>query len=123
MPSVIKNNDCSIVFNGKDYPCPVSMAMDIIGGKWKGVILYYLKDKNKRFSELKKDIPNITEMTLSIQLKKLEADKLILREVFGDKAPMKVVYSLTDFGRTLNPILDAIFVWSHSVPSEISSMS
>jgi len=62
--------------------------MDLVGGKWKGVILYYLLSGEKRFSELKIVIPEITDMTLSIQLKKLEDDGLITRTVFGDKPLM-----------------------------------
>lgn len=50
-----------IFYNGKKYDCPISMAMGLIGGKWKGVMLYYLKDREKRFNELKKHIPHITE--------------------------------------------------------------
>ncbi|KLU15753.1 MULTISPECIES: winged helix-turn-helix transcriptional regulator [Xenorhabdus] len=115
MVEVTKGEACQVSLNGKSYPCPVSMAMDLIGGKWKGVILYYLKDKNKRFSELKKDIPHITEMTLSIQLKKLERDGLILREVYGDKPPIKVIYSLTDFGESFKPVLEAVSAWSHEI--------
>ncbi|MBD1229576.1 winged helix-turn-helix transcriptional regulator [Xenorhabdus griffiniae] len=115
MVEVTKGGGCQVSLNGKSYPCPVSMAMDLIGGKWKGVILYYLKDKSKRFSELKKDIPHITEMTLSIQLKKLEKDGLVLREVYGNKPPIKVIYSLTDFGESLKPVLEAISAWSHEI--------
>ncbi|WP_047684846.1 helix-turn-helix domain-containing protein, partial [Xenorhabdus sp. NBAII XenSa04] len=89
--------------------------VEYVTGKWKGVILYYLKNKNKRFSELKKDMPHITEMTLSIQLKKLEKDGLVLREVYGDKPPIKVIYSLTDFGESFKPVLEAVSVWSHEI--------
>ncbi|AFI90678.1 winged helix-turn-helix transcriptional regulator [Pectobacterium parmentieri] len=103
----------------KIYPCPVSMVMDLIGGKWKGVILYYLKNSNKRFSELRKDIPHITEMTLSLQLKKLEKDGLIAREVFGDKPPLKVVYSLSEFGQSFKPVLEAISLWADNEIIEI----
>ncbi|WP_323869660.1 winged helix-turn-helix transcriptional regulator [Xenorhabdus szentirmaii] len=78
---------------------------------WQWMILYYLKDKNKRFSELRKDMPHITEMALSIQLKKLEKDGLILRDVYGDKPPIKVVYSLTDFGKSLKPVFESLSVW------------
>lgn len=79
-----------------------------IGGKWKAVILYHLKDDAKRYNELRKEMPSVTEMTLSLQLKQLEADGLVSRQVFGEKPPVKVVYSLTDFGRTLVPLLEAI---------------
>ena len=105
------NND--IKLNGKTYPCTVSLTMDLIGGKWKAVILYHLKDSEKRYNELRKEMPLITEMTLSLQLKQLERDSLVSRKVYGEKPPVKVVYSLTDFGKTLLPVLDAITNWGN----------
>ncbi|UZT99588.1 helix-turn-helix domain-containing protein [Chryseobacterium fluminis] len=99
----------------KRYPCSVSLAMDLVGGKWKTVILYHLKDGEKRYSELRKELFSITEMTLSLQLKQLEKDGLITRKVFGDKPPIRVEYSLTDFGRTFIPVLDAITHWGNTI--------
>lgn len=107
-----------IKLKGKIYPCTVSLAMDLIGGKWKTVILYHLQDSEKRYSELRKEAPDITEMTLSLQLKQLEKDGLIARTVYGKKPPIKVVYSLTDFGKTLIPVLKAIVEWGNQVASE-----
>jgi DNA-binding HxlR family transcriptional regulator len=69
--------------NNKLYPCTMSLAMDLVGGKWKVVILYHLKDAPKRYSELGKDMTGITERTLSLQLKQLEDDGLISRQVLG----------------------------------------
>jgi DNA-binding HxlR family transcriptional regulator len=105
----------SIKLDSKLYPCTVSIAMDLIGGKWKAVILYHLKETNKRYSELRRDIPAITEMTLSLQLKQLENDGLLLRTVEGEKPPIKVVYSLTDFGKSCIPLLNAITEWGNKV--------
>ncbi|MDW8848621.1 helix-turn-helix domain-containing protein [Flavobacterium sp. MMLR14_040] len=105
----------SIKLDSKLYPCTVSIAMDLIGGKWKAVILYHLKDTDKRYSELRRDIPAITEMTLSLQLKQLENDGLLLRTVEGKKPPIKVVYSLTDFGKSCIPLLNAITEWGNKV--------
>jgi DNA-binding HxlR family transcriptional regulator len=104
-----------IKVNNKLYPCTVSLAMDLVGGKWKVVMLYHLKDAAKRYSELGKDLPGITERTLSLQLKQLEDDGLIFREVFGEKPPIKVVYSLTDFGRSFIPVLDAVLCWGNQI--------
>ena len=92
--------------------------MDLVGGKWKAVILYHLKDEPKRYNELRKDIPSITEMTLSLQLKQLEKDGLVSRKVYGKKPPIKVVYSLTDLGKSFVPILEAITTWGNTVVSE-----
>ncbi|KQT25303.1 HxlR family transcriptional regulator [Chryseobacterium sp. Leaf405] len=102
----------------KAYPCTVSLTMDLVGGKWKAVILYHLKDNSKRYSELNKEIPSITEMTLSLQLKQLEKDGLVSRKVYGKKPPVKVVYGLTDFGKSFIPVLEAITSWGNQVVVE-----
>ncbi|MCS3532888.1 DNA-binding HxlR family transcriptional regulator [Chryseobacterium sp. JUb7] len=74
-----------IKLNDKIYPCTISLTMDLIGGKWKAVILYHLKDESKRYSMLRRDISAVTEMTLSLQLKQLEKDGLVSRKVYGKK--------------------------------------
>jgi len=105
-------------FKGKKYPCSVSLVMDLVGGKWKTVILAHLKDGEKRYSELRKEIPNVTERTLSLQLKQLESDGLVSRHVFGDKPPIKVIYQLTALGESFIPVLDAIVNWGNVVVDE-----
>ena len=107
-----------IKVNDKVYPCGVSLAMDLLGGKWKAVILYFLKDGEKRYNELKKEISTITEMTLSLQLRQLEKDGLISRSVYGDKPPVKVVYRLTELGKTTGPVLFAINQWGKQLVKE-----
>ena len=107
-----------VKLKGKTYPCTVSLTMDLVGGKWKAVILYHLKDNAKRFSELRKEIPAVTEMTLSLQLKQLEKDGLVSRKVYGTKPPVKVVYSLTDFGKSFIPVLEAITLWGNQAVTE-----
>ena len=92
--------------------------MDLVGGKWKAVILYHLMDANKRFSELRRAMPAVTEMTLSLQLKQLEKDGLVSRKVYGKKPPIKVVYSLTDFGKSFIPVLESITQWGNQIVSE-----
>src|SRR5690349_12538696 len=104
-----------IKVNNKLYPCTVSVAMDLVGGKWKAVILYHLKDEHKRYNELRKEMPGVTERTLSLLLKQLEEDELISRHVYGKKPPLKVVYNLTDFGRSFMPVLDAIVGWGNEI--------
>jgi len=108
---IIKGKDSAFKIDNKIYHCALDVTMDYIGGKWKSVVLWYLKKETLRFAELKKRIPDITEKMLSIQLKALEADKLIKRVVYGTKPPVRVEYSLTDFGKTLIPALDAIAKW------------
>lgn len=94
----------------REYPCSTSLTMSYIGGKWKAVILIHLIEK-KRYSELRKEIPMVTERTLSLQLKELEADGLVLRTVYSDKPPLKVDYELTEFGKSLIPVLISIADW------------
>ena len=112
-----------VKLKGKVYPCTVSLAMDLVGGKWKAVILYHLKDGEKRYSELRKELPAVTEMTLSLQLKQLEKDDLVSRKVHGKKPPIKVIYSLTDFGKTFIPVLEAITEWGNQIVSEKGEFS
>jgi DNA-binding HxlR family transcriptional regulator len=107
-----------VKLNGKTYPCTVSLTMDLVGGKWKTVILYHLKDEPKRYNELRKEMPSVTEMTLSLQLKQLEKDGLVSRKVYGKKPPIKVVYRLTDFGNSFIPVLEAITKWGNEIVSE-----
>lgn len=104
-----------VKLNGKTYPCTVSLTMDLVGGKWKAVILYHLKDEPKRYNQLRREMQAVTEMTLSLQLKQLEKDGLVSRKVFGKKPPIKVVYSLTDFGKSFVPVLEAITKWGNQV--------
>jgi DNA-binding HxlR family transcriptional regulator len=104
-----------VKLKGKTYPCTVSLTMDLVGGKWKAVILYHLKNEPKRYNELRKEMPSITEMTLSLQLKQLEKDGMVIRKVYGKKPPVKVVYSLTDFGKSFVPVLEAITKWGNQV--------
>lgn len=100
---------------GKTYPCCTSVTMGIIGGKWKSVILFYLMDGPLRYNELLKRINGVTERTLSLQLKSLEEDGIIKRKVHTTKPPLKVVYSLTEFGSTLTPLLRSIAEWGDFV--------
>lgn len=107
-----------IKYNDKLFSCSTSIAMDLIGGKWKSVILIYLVDGKKRYNELRKLISTITERTLSLQLKQLEKDGLIARKVYTKKPPLKVEYSLTPFGQSLAPVLTAIAEWGMIVVDE-----
>ncbi|MBE8712714.1 winged helix-turn-helix transcriptional regulator [Sphingobacterium hungaricum] len=107
-----------VKLKGKTYPCTVSLTMDLFGGKWKAVILYHLKDDEKRYNELRKEMPAITEMTLSLQLKQLEKDGLVSRKVHGKKPPVKVIYSLTEFGKSFVPVLEAITALGNEIVTD-----
>ena len=107
-----------IKLHDKLFPCPTSAAMELIGGKWKSVILMHLVDDTKRYNVLRKELPTITERTLSLQLKQLEKNGLVSRKVYTKKPPLKVEYSLTKFGESLIPVLQAITVWGISAVQE-----
>ncbi|WP_298152631.1 helix-turn-helix domain-containing protein [Flavobacterium sp.] len=100
------------------YPCTTSITMGYIGGKWKMVILFHLKEQTRRYNELRKLMPVVTERTLSLQLKQLEEDGVVRRVVYTGKPPLRVEYSLTDFGKTLIPVLDALAGWGRLVAKE-----
>ena len=90
--------------------CPVETTLDLIGGKYKALILWHLSEKKLRFSELRKLVSNATAKMLTQQLRELEASALIHREVFPI-IPPKVEYSLTDLGKSLLPVLVAMRDW------------
>lgn len=90
--------------------CPVEACLSMIGGKWKGVILYQLLYGTKRFNELRRAMPSVTQRMLTKQLRDLEADEIVERTVYHE-VPPKVEYSLTEFGKTLEPILIMLQKW------------
>ena len=90
--------------------CPVETALDVLAGKWKILILWYLKDEKKRFSQLQRLLPNITQKMLIQKLRELEKDAIVHREVYP-VIPPKVEYSLTSYGETLKPILKQLYLW------------
>lgn len=90
--------------------CPITVTLNIIGGKWKPVILWNLSDGPLRFSELKKSIPAINQMTLTKQLRELERDGMILRNVYAE-VPARVEYSLTKTGMSVMPVLVSLLLW------------
>jgi DNA-binding HxlR family transcriptional regulator len=114
----VKNKEVVVKLNGQTFHCAMDITMNFIGGKWKTVVLWYLRKDKKRFTELHKLIPQITERMLSITLKQLEADKLIVRDVFNKKPPLKVEYSLSEFGETLIPVLNSIAKWGRELSEQ-----
>ena len=93
-----------------DYGCPIEVTLDVIGGKWKGMVLYRLLQGAARFNELRRETPKITQRVLTLQLRELERDGVICRTVHPE-VPPRVEYSLTEFGRTLTPILSMMETW------------
>lgn len=91
------------------FNCAVEAAIEAIGGKWKGVILYHL-ESTKRFNELSRLLPKITQRMLTKQLRELERDGIVRRTVYAE-VPPRVEYDLTDFGKTLQPVLSELENW------------
>lgn len=94
-------------FKGKIYYNPVQLVMEQIGGTWKAPILWRLKDQTMRYGELRKDIPHISDKMLTTQLRELEQDGYIHREVYA-VVPPKTEYSLTDKGRDMTELIRVI---------------
>ena len=111
---VVDDKEKIIVLNGAEYHCAMDVTMHYIGGKWKTVVLWYLRKDKKRFSELKKRIPNITEKMLSLQLKDLERDGIVARKVYPE-VPPRVEYFLTPFGKSVIPMLEEIARWGRNL--------
>jgi DNA-binding HxlR family transcriptional regulator len=96
------------------YGCSVEAALDVIGNKWKGVILFHLLDGTKRFNELRRLIPSVTQRMLTLQLRELEEDEIIIRKVYP-QVPPKVEYSLSVSGQDLKPIILALRDWGSGI--------
>jgi site-specific recombinase, phage integrase family len=111
----------AFAYNGKIYPCTLSVAMDLVGGKWKAVILYHLQEGSKRFGELHSHLRDATETILSRQLKQLEYSGLVSRRVYGSKPPLRSEYALTEFGRSFLPVLAALTEWGNRAVIERGS--
>ncbi|MBY0541741.1 MAG: helix-turn-helix transcriptional regulator [Campylobacterales bacterium] len=90
--------------------CPVGTALDVLAGKWKILILWYLRSETKRLNELQKLLPRTTQKMLIQKLRELEEDGIIHREVYL-VVPPKVEYSLTKYGETLKPIIKQLYLW------------
>ena len=95
---------------GDDGKCPVETTLELIDGKWKGVVLYHLLDETLRFNELRRRVPNVTQRVLTRQLRELERDGLVLRTVYAE-VPPRVEYRLSELGSSLRPIILALRQW------------
>ena len=102
------------------YICGVAVSLEIIGGKWKGVILWHLCHKTLRFSQLRRRLQGVTQKMLTQQLRELERDGLVNRKVYAE-VPPRVEYSLTELGRTLEPTLRQLCDWGRTYNDEHKS--
>jgi DNA-binding HxlR family transcriptional regulator len=111
---IIEGKEYRIKMRGRIHHCALDVTMDYIGGKWKSIVLWYLRKEAKRFSELRRHVPGITEKMLSAQLRELERDGLVSRKVFAE-VPPRVEYKLTKDGLTLLPLLEEIAKWGRAM--------
>lgn len=101
----------------KQFHCPIEVAVNIVGGKWKLPILYQLFQGTKRYGELKRLVPAATERMLTLQLRELEQAGIVQRVTYPE-VPPKVEYSLTEVGLSLKPVLQAMLEWSEKYLQE-----
>lgn len=107
------------MLNKAEMPdCPVETTLMLIGDKWKVLILRDLKDGTKRFGELKKSVTGISQKVLTANLRNMEENGLLTRDVFPE-VPPRVEYTLTDLGYSLSPVLDAMAQWGISFKQKI----
>jgi DNA-binding HxlR family transcriptional regulator len=90
--------------------CPIEITIQVIGGKYKSIILFHLLKGSQRYKALQREIPGVSQRMLTLHLKELERDGLVQRTSFPE-VPPRVEYAVTDFGRSLQPVLDAMNDW------------
>ena len=100
--------------------CPIEATLDLIGGKWKGVILHHLLQGTLRFNELRRRIPTCTQRTVTRQLRELEEAGLVHRHIYP-QVPPRVDYSLTPEGHSLQPIIQAMHAWGQARVARIQN--
>lgn len=105
-----KGEEYHVELEGRKFHCALDVAAHYLGGKWKTVILWYLRKETMRFSELKRRISTITERMLSLQLRSLERDGFVERTVYPE-IPPRVEYSLTEEGKKLIPCVEELARW------------
>lgn len=98
---------------GEARKCPIETVIQVVGGKWKPLILWHLLASGKRFSELEKLIPEVTQKMLAQHLRELESDRLVTRTIYPS-VPPKVEYALSDYGKTLIPVLETMCQWGET---------
>ena len=93
--------------------CPVRTTLNVLGGKWKLLVLSYLLQDTRRYGELRRLMPEVTEKMLIQELRELEQDGIVQRTVY-QQVPPKVEYTLTEHGRQVQPLLESLVAWGHS---------
>ncbi len=108
------------VYNACMEPCAIEKGMRLIGGKWKGSIIYHLKDEPVRFNDLTRMLGGATKKMVDQRLKELEDEGMVIRKVISDR-PIAVTYELTDFGKSALSILEDLRQWSEAHGIELNS--
>lgn len=100
------------------YGCPVELALEFVGGKWKTVILAWLKEAPHRYGELRARMPGVADKVLTERLKELELLGLVVKTP-SDDAPLTFIYRLTERGESLRSVLDSLFAWGERMAAEL----
>ncbi len=114
----VDNKGRKSVANVCSEPCAIEKGMRLIGGKWKGSLIYHLKDGAVRFNDLARMLGGASKKMIDQRLKELEAEGMVVRQVISDR-PIAVSYELTEFGRTALKILDDLRIWSETHQIEL----
>lgn len=104
-----------------EFGCPIETTLDVLGGKWKGMVLHRLMFGTLRFNELRRLLPHVTQRMLTRQLRELERDGVIRRRVYAE-VPPRVEYSLSEFGDSLRPVLAMMGDWGAAYQDKVRKM-
>ncbi len=110
-----------IIYDDKEYACSFEFTLYLVSGKWKGLVLWYLRDETLRYGELKKILGKITQKMLTQTLRELEKNQLITRKVYP-VVPPKVEYTITKNGKKLIPIFEQLQAWGDEVGMQIGEV-
>lgn len=115
-----KKKSMSFLYKGRKYRCSLELAMEVIGGKWKSLLIFHLRNGAMRSSALQHSLTDISNKMFTQSIRELEADGIVKREIFP-VIPPKVEYSLTEKGTTLVPIIENLARWGISICDEVDS--
>ena len=111
-----------MIFQGKEYRCAMVLTIDLVGGKWKSMILWIISGRTVRFNALRRELHGITQKMLTQQLRELETDGLLNRKVYAE-VPPKVEYTLTEQAKKLLPVLEQLCEWGKKYADENQTQS
>lgn len=122
MSKIIETNNLNNLVDEEHKKCPIIKPQNIIGGKWKLILLWLISQETRRFNELQRLLPDISKGILSKNLRELELDYLIHKEIYNE-VPLKTEYFLTDIGKSFVPILKEIAEWGGTYEEKINSIN